>query len=257
MFFIKQRLSKCDCGVVKLETVLVLPIYLIMFAGLFWLGELVTDRSKLMVLDYGNAWSYGVRHGDGLSSGQLFNLIFNGQTELSLNGGETVASSADWWTEKRINGRLTVNQPSWINVIARIMNIYWKAPEKSGMADSEYQSMTMNSRDLKYRGEFAFTQTLYSRSDTYGKRRNLNSGGQLSATWRSVYQENFAAEGVGLRLALGSTVLNYVRTTGNRPKWGSKWVTRDWPTPRVANADAHAPGYKPGDCYMFYYTREP
>lgn len=51
-----------DRGTVMLETVLTLPVYLIMLAGLFWLGELCVARLAFTSGENLRLWEQGLRH---------------------------------------------------------------------------------------------------------------------------------------------------------------------------------------------------
>lgn len=266
MYSIERHIHGGDSGVILMETLLSLPIYLILLAGLFWMGELATARSKLMVLDFGNVWAYGVRHG-GLSGDELARLVFGNQLNSGsgdfqdiqfLNGGNRSAgSSSAWWREFRTEGEISVTQPDLVNGIARFLNLWSDREEESGLADSSVNTLSMNARN-QYKDEFPFTQCLYSRTDQYARRGNRLTGTQLSRDWQSVYGEPFAAESeedTDSRKLSNAVTKQYVRTTGNRLFWQSVPVTAAWPTPAVSPPVPG--GSKPGDCYMFYYTPAP
>ena len=55
----ERRREKNDRGVILLETLLTLPVYLVMLAGLFWLGELCMARLTLTHAERLRLWEKG------------------------------------------------------------------------------------------------------------------------------------------------------------------------------------------------------
>ena len=50
-----------DRGSILMETVLVIPLYLVVLSGIFWVGDLALLRSKSTFFDRFAAWSSGNR----------------------------------------------------------------------------------------------------------------------------------------------------------------------------------------------------
>ena len=61
MYRVIKKIS-AERGVVMMETILTLPIYLIMLAGLFWLGELCLARMAFSQGENLRLWENGLRH---------------------------------------------------------------------------------------------------------------------------------------------------------------------------------------------------
>lgn len=55
-------------GSILMETVLVIPLYLVLLSGIFWVGDVALLRSKSTFFDRFAAWSGGNRHDSGSSS---------------------------------------------------------------------------------------------------------------------------------------------------------------------------------------------
>jgi len=56
-------------GSILMETVLVIPLYLVILSGIFWVGDLALLRSKSTFFDRVAAWSAGNRFAQGSQSG--------------------------------------------------------------------------------------------------------------------------------------------------------------------------------------------
>ncbi len=52
-------------GSVLMETVIAIPLFLVLIGGMFWLGELMLAKHKLVASDRFAAWNAGNRHGNG------------------------------------------------------------------------------------------------------------------------------------------------------------------------------------------------
>lgn len=57
-----NKIFSCDSGVVMMETIFTLPIYFIMLAGVFWLGELCIARLTFTSGENLRLWEGGLRH---------------------------------------------------------------------------------------------------------------------------------------------------------------------------------------------------
>ena len=54
--------NKGSRGSILLETLLVLPLYLVVLGGMFWIGDIKLARQKLVAADRYAAWNAGNRH---------------------------------------------------------------------------------------------------------------------------------------------------------------------------------------------------
>jgi len=64
-------------GSILMETALVIPLYLLVLSGIFWVGDLALLRSKSTFFDRFAAWSAGNRHAEGAQSAIRGNLEQN------------------------------------------------------------------------------------------------------------------------------------------------------------------------------------
>jgi hypothetical protein len=90
-------------GSILLETLLVLPLYLVALGGMLWIGDIKLARQKLVVSDRYAAWNAGNRHRSSKSGidGEIRHAFFRfeeiGRQSLAgvaYEGGEAIAWSA-------------------------------------------------------------------------------------------------------------------------------------------------------------------
>lgn len=78
-----------DRGSILMETVLVIPLYLLVLSGIFWVGDLALLRSKSTFFDRFAAWCSGNRH-DGNSSSGIKGELKDNFLETSKVGDQEV-----------------------------------------------------------------------------------------------------------------------------------------------------------------------
>lgn len=75
----KPHLLSDEKGSVLMETIMVIPLFVVLIGGIFWLGELILAKHKLVNADRFSAWTAGNRHADsgaGEIKGKLQENIF-------------------------------------------------------------------------------------------------------------------------------------------------------------------------------------
>ncbi|MDT8389374.1 MAG: TadE/TadG family type IV pilus assembly protein [Lentisphaeria bacterium] len=75
----KTHLFSDESGSVLLETIMVIPLFVVLIGGIFWIGELMLAKHKLVNADRFAAWTAGNRHADsgsGAIKGTLQQHIF-------------------------------------------------------------------------------------------------------------------------------------------------------------------------------------
>ena len=65
-----EKLKTNRRGIVLMECILVLPIYLALLGGLFWIGDMGQSRNKIICGEQYYSWNSGMRH-SGAASGNI------------------------------------------------------------------------------------------------------------------------------------------------------------------------------------------
>lgn len=105
-------------GSILMETLLVLPLFMVVLGGMFWIGDIKLARQKLMMADRYAAWNAGNRHrsGKGGIDGEIRNAFFR-QAEIgdqSLTGAEyECGESVGWSAFVAATARARIAMPEW------------------------------------------------------------------------------------------------------------------------------------------------
>lgn len=220
-----KQMRHGECGAIMMETLLVLPVYLILLGGLFWVGDVAATKSKLLIFDQGNVWAAGTRHGgtpENILGVSVFRTQIGNSEFKNLSGlaGNREAGTAVWWNEHRTQGTVNVNMPQWISIIASLTNIFSPSPSTVGL--STVSAVSIYARE---ENDAQLTRTLYSRADTSDWRRSCQFGESLCPSaagalpvWVNICNEDFPGEATGSgNTVTGVSVTHYLRDgDGNR-----------------------------------------
>ena len=117
-----KKLLKITDGVIMMETLLSLPIYIVMLAGLFWLGESAMARVSLIDGERYILWTSGNRHN---SNNNVIRHIFyflDATGDITLrasidnsNNFPNTSSAYNWGniTQGQLTGNTKRSQWSW------------------------------------------------------------------------------------------------------------------------------------------------
>lgn len=96
-----------------METVIAIPLFMLLIGGTIWIGQLSYDKQKLVITDRYVAWNVGDRHPLGAETMNVQDRFFGGsQTEKVTV--ETTPGSANRWGQESWGGvDLEVKTPPW------------------------------------------------------------------------------------------------------------------------------------------------
>ena len=115
-----MKREKTDRGSILMETVLVIPLYLALLSGIFWVGDLALLRAKSTFFDRFSAWSSGNRHQrmEGEQSRNFLNGQFLKQSKIgdqtmdSVTAGGNASGNA-WLSIFGASGVVSIRPPVW------------------------------------------------------------------------------------------------------------------------------------------------
>ncbi len=184
-----KQLQKNESGSVMLETVLVLPLHLILLFGVVWIGTLSFDRL------YFSEFSYTMQGADATTE-NLKTLFFGENSFVSITGNPGVVADTGTWWKKTTNGnlKLTQNFPSCLNGLTILMTEWFKAsssiPEKMEIAENG--------------------NTSYFKNTAYGTNRAATTDATTVA-WLDVAKERFpSGDAVDSNIS-GTAIAEYTR----------------------------------------------
>ena len=123
MCFIKRLFHKCS-GVVATETVLTLPIYLVLLGAGAWLSEVATGRDVLAVASQEHIWMLGCRSTGGNTVESLTQHVSttlgNSHFNVSAVSHYPIPGETWWWHEDIVSNTLTMTQPTMIRNLVNL-----------------------------------------------------------------------------------------------------------------------------------------
>ena len=112
----KQCINSQSAGSVMMEFVLVFPVYLLLFGGVFWVGELFHAQAMRLTSERAAAWSYGLR-----------------ENRPSSVLGTLMRPDVNNWTLETMAGRATQGRyladtkQSWAQVVGASFSVNYRA----------------------------------------------------------------------------------------------------------------------------------
>ena len=121
-------------GTVLLETIIVIPLFMVLLGGIMWIGDLVLARERLVISDRYGAWNLGNRHLGGIGLGKIrsdiqkifFDPGHEGYENLDGATGGT-KKPRRWWEERYARITLGIETPSWTKPWLSFGDIFWGA----------------------------------------------------------------------------------------------------------------------------------
>jgi hypothetical protein len=122
-----------DRGSLLMETLLVIPLYLVLIGGIFWLGELMLAKQKLVVADRYAAWNLGNRHRDGVGPQTIQNELQQSLFPANRVGQQPIESvvtkqageGTDWSGPVGATVKLKMTMPSWTKGWLYLAQVLW------------------------------------------------------------------------------------------------------------------------------------
>ena len=212
MCSIKKKLDVYnDKGSVMLETILVLPMYLVFITVIFFAGEVSLYRNLLLQMDQHDIWALGAREPSEVNVaedffGSIGKRDFMGDFEITAKDkDETVVSSNGWWKKNALKNNAVLKVPGWIKSIRVLSGLTGQKSDKVFNYSNEFE---LRKNDEKL--------VLYSRNNNEARSKNGEnlckavSGSQPA--WVTIANENYAGSDEGQELS-GKSVSAYTRQT--------------------------------------------
>jgi len=114
-----------DGGSILMEFVLVAPIYLLLFGGIFWIGELAISQHYRLNSTRSTAWGFGERHHRPSSGAQVSALLQN----RNVNNWNLDTTFENAVQQGRYLGRFwkqRENELNWLQVVGGTFNVNYK-----------------------------------------------------------------------------------------------------------------------------------
>ncbi len=179
-----------------METVLVIPLYMILLGGIFWLGDLIVTRQQLVIAERYVAWNKGLRYDDKgeIDTGTLHRYFF-ADADGSPNpwhkptsGDGKIDKTYDW--SHVASGQVTVRVelPDWLRYMFNTGHEIYD----SGAPN---QVQELRGRDKKDQRHVVLMRTKDEAEASFIRNKYGVSGcGEVSTKWRDIAKEKWPYE---------------------------------------------------------------
>jgi len=180
-----------------METVLVIPLYMIMLGGIFWIGELMIARQKLVIADRYIAWNKGLRYDDKgqIDSGTIRKLYFSEPGGAPLENQRvtssvgTIADTFDWSHAAEGQAKLDIEMPDW----TRFMFNAGRAMYNSGEPD--HKASGIQGRDKPDQKHLVVMRTKKEAEMSYIRNKyGVDNSGKVASQWKQITDEKWPYE---------------------------------------------------------------
>lgn len=111
-FQMKSRITRTQSGAVLLESVIAIPLYLLLIGGIMWIGQLIYDKQKLVISDRYVAWNAGNRHQSTLGDAQRQFFDTGGYDKVN-SPASNKWGQGNWWHFVYGEVSLEAKMPPW------------------------------------------------------------------------------------------------------------------------------------------------
>ena len=188
-----KRPIAASAGSVLLETVIVIPLFMLLIGGILWIGQLTYDKQKMVTADRYVAWNVGNWHSSGGEDVQdiLFPKGRYGGYEIVGRITPRKEVPAQWWCEAYAGVGLQVSMPDWTKG--------WFAADAAMNGRSMLDSVVViRGRDIppgKLSGQYE-GHVVLMRSGWIGTRADMmNPSGVLTVDYQGIYDETWPPTG--------------------------------------------------------------
>ena len=196
----KQSLAarrRGERGAVLMETVIAIPLYLIMLGGIFWIGDLTLTRQQLLVADRYVAWNRGLRYGDkgAVDAGAVHALLFSDKggtpspEHVPTASQTSIDADRDWSHVASGQVTLRVSMPDWVQSMANLGQLSYN------LAESVPGLAVLHGRELAGQRHVVLMRTQAEAQPAYIRNRyGVSASGEVSTRWKEIADEKWPYE---------------------------------------------------------------
>ena len=192
----KRRGRRRDAGSILMETVLVIPLYMILLGGIFWIGDLIATRQQLVVAERYVAWNKGLRYDDKgeIDTGTLHKLFFTDAEgapdpfHTPTLGDGKIDATFDWSHAASGQVTLKVKLPDWLRYMFNTGHEVYDAGAPA-------QVQKLFGRDKKEQRHVVLMRTKKEAEQSFIRNKyGVKGSGEVSTKWRNIAGERWPYE---------------------------------------------------------------
>jgi hypothetical protein len=180
-----------------METVLAIPLYMIVLGGIFWIGDLIVTRQQLVIADRYVAWNKGLRYDDRgqIDAGTIHRCFFTeadgtpSQYHTPNAGDGRIDAVYDWSHAASGQVTLGMRMPEWTRYMFNAGQVMYD----SGVPLEQVQEMF--GRDKKEQRHVVLMRTKNEAEPGFIRNKYGVSGcGEVARKWRDIAGEKWPYE---------------------------------------------------------------
>jgi hypothetical protein len=175
-------------GSVLMETVIAIPLFMILLGGIMWIGDLMVTRQKLLISDRYAVWNAGCRYNPGgWDAGTIHQRFFDSSEYRRPTQVETEKEEYDWSQEIKGGVQLDMRMPDWTRFMFNAGSVMYGS-------GAPKETLAMIGRSLGG-GHRVLMRTKAEAEPGYIRNRyGVDESGEVTKKWRDIYREKWPYE---------------------------------------------------------------
>ena len=169
-------------GAILLETLIVLPVYMVLIGGIMWIGDLSLAKQQCIIADRYGAWNLGNMHrgsysrlGKDLQERFFPTKAHPHQTSTLSPSGP--ANKNRWWNAAYARARLQMSMPVWTRG-------WLSTASEVHLGETVEEQLSVEGRDVSgIKHHTVIMRTWHSKEDTYPRNWSGRSLSGLTGAW--------------------------------------------------------------------------
>jgi len=192
----RRDAGRSVAGSVLMETVIVIPLYMILLGGIFWIGDLIVTRQQLVIAERYVAWNTGLRYDDkGKTDAETIHRLFFADADGTPNpwhkptaGDGTVDKTFDWSHVASGQVTLSVDLPDWLRYMFNTGHEIYDA-------EAPAQVQELRGRDKKDQRHVVLMRTKKEAEQNFIRNKyGVKGSGEVATKWRDIAAEKWPYE---------------------------------------------------------------
>lgn len=175
-------------GSILLETVIAIPLFMILLGGIMWIGDLMVTRQKLVVADRYVVWNQMSRYNPGgTGTGAIHQKFFDSSEHRTVTRVEVDKEDFDWIRKSFGIVQLKMRMPDWTRFMFNAGNVMFG----TGVPEEQMELVGRS----KGGGHCVLMRTKAEAEPGYIRNRyGVDESGQVYVKWRDIYGEKWPYE---------------------------------------------------------------
>ena len=180
-----------------METVIAIPLFMILLGGIMWIGDLMVTRQQLLIANRYVVWNYGCRYNPGgYDAATLHERFFDSSEYRKPKDVQTQKKDYDWSVEASGKVHLDMKMPDWTRFMFNAGSVMFGGGDHGVEygAGAPEENVELNGRSQDG-GQMILMRTQAEADPGYIRNKyGIPESGQVAKKWRDIYGEKWPYE---------------------------------------------------------------